>query len=324
MLWPLTLGALTFFLIGAAFLSATLGRQQERRARYMSALSKTGFQEDSKGSAKQRTDVSRRLKEASKDKKEEDKKGKKVTLRHLLQQAGYYETPLSRYWLYTTVFSALVGLMIFPLPWPNLAKIFVMITAFFGLPKMYLKRKADRRQRKFLEEFADALDAMVRLLQAGMPMSEAIAMGSREFTGPLKEEMTRVYEDQKLGTPIGEAALGMARRVPLTEAHMFATALQIQSETGSSLSEVLTNLSGVIRARFRLKRKVKALSSEAKSSAAIIGCMPVLVSLGLYLIRPEYMGILFSSPTGKIMVTGCIVWMGFGVLMMRQMINFKV
>jgi tight adherence protein B len=155
-------------------------------------------------------------------------------------------------------------------------------------------------------------------------MSEAIAMASREFTGPLREEMTRIYENQKIGIPLGEAALQTARRVPLTEVHMFATALQIQSETGSSLSEVLTNLSNVIRARYRLKRKVRALSSEAKSSAASIAALPVLVTLGLYAARPEYISILFVLPKGKVMLAGACVWMSFGVLMMRQMINFRV
>ncbi len=192
------------------------------------------------------------------------------------------------------------------------------------MPKFFLKWKAKRRQKKFLKEFADALDAMARLLQAGMPMSEAIAMTSREFEGPLKEEMLRIYDNQKIGVSIGEAALMMARRVPLPEVHMFATALQIQSETGSSLSEVLYNLSNVIRSRFRLRRKVQALSSEAKSSAAIIGCLPLLVMLALYLARPEYIGLLFTKPTGKIMLWGSSIWMSFGVLMMRQMINFRI
>jgi len=116
----------------------------------------------------------------------------------------------------------------------------------------------------------------------------------------------------------------MAQRIPLTEVQMFAAALQIQSETGSSLSEVLSNLSGVIRSRFRLRRKVRALSSEARSSAAIIAALPVLVALGLYATRPEYIGILFIVPKGKFLIAGAGIWMSFGVLIMRQMINFRI
>jgi len=149
-------------------------------------------------------------------------------------------------------------------------------------------------------------------------------MVSREFTGPLGEEMMYIYEDQKVGIPMGEAAIRAAKRMPLTEMQMFATAIQIQSETGSSLSEVLSNLATVIRARFRLKRKVKALSSEAKASASIIGCLPLLVAGGLYLVNPEYISLLFTTKKGHMLMTGASIWMSFGVLMMKQMINFKI
>ena len=195
---------------------------------------------------------------------------------------------------------------------------------FFGAAEILPEMESRPPPEKFLEEFPDALDASVRLLQAGMPVSEAIAMASREFTGPLKEEMTRIYENQKIGVPLGQAALETAHRVPLTEVYMFATALQIQSETGSSLREVLSNLSTIIRARFRLKRKVKALSSEAKASAAIIASLPLLVTLGLKFANPEYISLLYTTPKGKFLATCAIGWMSCGVLIMRQMINFKI
>jgi tight adherence protein B len=214
--------------------------------------------------------------------------------------------------------------LVLPTSWPLIAKVFVTFTGFLGVPRLFIKWKAYRRQKKFIAEFADALDGMVRLLQAGMPMSEAIAMGSREFSGPIKEEMLRVHDNQRVGVPLGEAALIMAQRIPLPEVHMFAAALQIQSETGSSLSEVLSNLAAVIRSRFRLRRKVKALSSEAMSSAAIIAALPIVVTLGLYFVRPEYVGILFTLPKGKILLTAAGVWMSLGMLMMRQMINFRI
>jgi tight adherence protein B len=196
--------------------------------------------------------------------------------------------------------------------------------AGFGLPRWILKKMATSRQTEFLKEFPDALDASVRLLQAGMPISEAVAMVSREFEGPLRDEMQRMYENQKVGVSLGGAALEMAQRVPLPEVHMFATALQIQSETGSSLSEVLGNLSAVIRSRFRLKRKIKALSSEAKASAAIIGSLPPLVALGLYFANRKYIMILFDTHSGNVTVGCALFWMLCGILVMKQMINFKI
>jgi len=326
MVWPITIAIIGVFLMGALFLSIAVGQKQQRRDRYLSVIASARGEnvrgdDSNKMMAKQRADLARKLKEASDD--EKGKKKDRASIRELMQQAGI-EAPVFRYWIGATLFTGFVGALLMLTSWPMIAKIFILITAFFGLPKWFLKKKAASRQKKFLKEFADALDAMARLLQAGMPMSEAIAMTSREFQGPLKEEMLRVYDNQRIGVSIGEAALMMARRVPIPEVHMFATALQIQSETGSSLSEVLYNLSNVIRSRFRLRRKVQALSSEAKSSAAIIGCLPVLVMLALWLARPEYIGLLFSKPTGHWMLGGSFFWMSIGVLMMRQMINFRI
>jgi len=306
--------------------SAVLSGQQKKRSRYMAVIARDGSissGDDKDKLAKQRADnIARKLKAAGQD--EAKKKDKdKTSLRDLMMQAGY-EAPMSRYWMFSLLFAVVVFVFLKMTSWPSIAVFFVTFTAFAGVPKLFLKWKAARRQRKFLENFADALDASVRLLQAGMPITEAVAMVSREFEGPVRDEMMRIYENQKVGVPLGEAALQMARRIPLPEVHMFATALQIQSETGSSLSEVLSNLSAVIRARFRLKRKIKALSSEAKASAAIIAALPILVSLGLYLVNEPYISLLFTLPKGKLLLSGAIFWMCCGILIMRQMINFRV
>jgi tight adherence protein B len=321
---PVIIGLLVVLLVLGGVASMVISNRQQRRERFMSVIarSKAGSGDgNDKSLAKQRADIAKKLKESNDESQE--KKKDKTSLRQLLQQAGL-ETPVSRFWMYSAGFAFFVWVVLMLLHWAPIAKFFAVFTAFLGMPKLFIKFKAKRRQKKFLKEFADALDGMARLLQAGMPMSEAIVMTSREYEGPLKEEMIRIYENQKIGVPIGEAALMTARRVPLPEVHMFATALQIQSETGSSLSEVLQGLSAVIRARFRLRRKVQALSSEAKSSAAIIGCLPLVVMLGLWAVRPEYIGLLFTVKKGKVLLYGCATWMSFGILMMRQMINFRI
>ena len=310
-----------------SFIAVIMGRKQERRDRYLNVIAhgrSGGLREESKDkqAAKQRAEIARKLKEAG-DQQAEKKKDS-TSIRELMIQAGI-ESPISRYWIGSVIFAAIFWALISALTsWPQIAVVLVTFTAFLGMPRFFLKWKAARRQKKFLEQFADALDASVRLLQAGMPISEAIAMVSREFDGPLREEMQRIYDNQKIGVPLGAAALETAKRIPLTEVHMFATALQIQSETGSSLSEVLSNLSAVIRARFRLKRKIKALSSEAKASAGIIAALPILVTLGLYGVNPEYIGILFETKKGNIALGGAIFWMLCGVFIMKAMINFKV
>jgi len=326
MVWPVTIGIIAIFLALAAVVSSIIAKKQGQRSRYLSVISYTNSahaQEAGvdKNLVKQHADIAKKLKEASTENQE--KKKDKTSIRQLLQMAGI-DAPVSKYWAASAIFAGLIWALILLTSWPMIARIFVVFTAFLGVPKLFLKWKAARRQKKFIADFADALDGMVRLLQAGMPMSEAIAMGSREFTGPIREEMLRIYDNQKIGIPLGEAASLMAQRIPLAEVHMFAAALQIQSETGSSLSEVLSNLSNVIRSRFRLRRKIKALSSEALSSASIIGALPLLVTLGLYLVRPEYIGILFTHPKGKLLLVGAGTWMSFGMLVMRQMINFRI
>lgn len=324
--WVILIAIVLLIMTGGTIAAVFFGQKQEKRDRYLSVImrSKGGSSKEDgkdKNLAKQRADISKKLKEAG---DEAGKKKSKTSLKELMQQAGI-EAPTSHYWIGSVILAVVVFLAAtFLTSWPPIAVVFVTITAFLGMPKFFLKWKAGKRQMKFLEEFPDALDASVRLLQAGMPIAEAIAMVSREFTGPLKEEMIRIYENQKIGTPLGQAALETAKRVPLTEVHMFATALQIQSETGSSLSEVLSNLSAVIRARFRLKRKVKALSSEAKSSAAIIAALPILVTTGLYFANEKYISILFDTAKGNFWLGVAVGWMSIGVLIMRAMINFKV
>ena len=259
----------------AGLLAHRVGEKQKNRQRALYVMTRDkNFTAGDKQAGGGRADIAKKLKQASDEAVNATKKDK-TTIRELIFQAGM-TTSLTRYWIYSAMLAAMVWFLLdVGTKWPKIAVLMLTLTAFLGIPKLFLKWRASKRQKKFLEDFPDALDAAVRLLQAGMPITEAIAMAAREFTGPLREEMQRIYDNQKIGLPLGQAALETAKSVPLTEVHMFATALQIQSETGSSLSEVLSNLSAVIRARFRLKRKVQALSSEAKASAAIIACRRV-------------------------------------------------
>ncbi len=248
---------------------------------------------------------------------------KRYSLRDWIQQAGF-TTSLGRYWTYACLTALVVVALCLLFHRGPIVTFLFGLTGLLGLPKLYLKFKAYRRQKKLLEEFPDALDAMVRLLKAGMPVTEAIAMAAREYTGPISFEMAYLYDQQKIGVSLADAAERCAVRVPIPEMQMFSTALAIQSETGASLSEVLTNLSHVIRARFKLKRKVTALSSEARISAMIIGSLPIMVGLLLKTVNPKYMSLLFEDRTGHILLWGCGLWMCIGVLVMRQMINFRV
>ncbi len=246
-----------------------------------------------------------------------------TSIKYLWIQAGL-ETSHMRFWLWSCASCALFFAIAKMFSLSPLVTILWLITGFFGFPRYILKRKVRNRQGKFLEEFADCLEGMIRLLKSGMPISEAIAMTSREYTGPIGQEMTKVYEAQRVGDTLPEAVAKMAFRVPMAEVKMFSTAITIQTQTGASLSDILQNLSNVIRQRFRLKRKVISLSAEAKISAGIIGSLPLVVIGSMYLLNYDYIALLWTTSTGKMLMYGSIGWMSLGVLMMKGMINFKV
>jgi tight adherence protein B len=265
--------------------------------------------------------LARKLKERSDADGEEEKK--KKSLSTSLMQANL-DISVRQFWLFSFVFAVVLTLLVYLSGKSLFVVVMTAIIGFFGIPKLFLRHLIKRRQKKFLTDLADSLEAMTRLLRAGMPVSEAIKMVAREFTGPIGEEMGRIFDQQKIGVSLPEAVADCAKRVPLPEVQMFATAVTIQAQTGSSLSEILEGLAKVIRARFRLRRKVQALSSEAKSSALIIGALPVFVASAMYFINPDYISILFIDRTGKFMLGLAVFWMFIGAMVMRQMINFRV
>ena len=300
-----------------------LNIQKNRRKRFLKVIQ---GKHENKGKGRKtitqdqrRAEIAKKLKETSHT--EKAKEGS--VLPQLIVQTGLGIT-IKQYWIGSAVFAGLATFAVLLSGKSLLMVILTAIISFMGIPRLFLKIMAKKRQKKFLDDFADALDSMGRLLKSGMPVSEAVKMVAREFTGPVGEEMSRVYDEQKVGISLPDAVLNSARRMPLPEMQMFATAVAIQAQTGSSLSEVLVNLSSMIRARFRLKRKVNALSSEAKASAMIIGALPCLVAGGMYLINPDYIEVLFITTKGNVVLGAAIFWMMLGVIVMRQMINFKV
>ena len=205
---------------------------------------------------------------------------------------------------------------------PGFAAIAAGIVGALGLPNWYIGYKANQRQKKFLLEYPNALDVVVRGMKAGLPLNDCMMIISREAAEPVRSEFRQIVEATQLGMPLPEAVGKMYARIPLPEVNFLAIMLTIQGQSGGNLSEPLGNLSKVVRDRKKMKAKIDAMSMEAKASAGIIACLPVAVIILIYLSTPDYITLLFTERLGNIMLGGCAVLMLTGVLVMRKMINF--
>jgi tight adherence protein B len=162
----------------------------------------------------------------------------------------------------------------------------------------------------------------VRGLKAGLPLGDCMKIIAAEAQEPVTSEFRAVIEDQAMGMPVDEAVQRMPVRIPVAEASFFAIVITIQSRTGGSLAEALGNLSKVLRERKKMRAKIVAMSSEAKSSAGIIGALPVFVTGAIYFTTPDYIALLFTTSAGNIILAVSGFWMLMGILVMRKMINF--
>lgn len=252
------------------------------------------------------------------------KSKEKVSLRVRLQRAGLDTTPKT-FWIASgisgVVLAALV--MISTSPPPVIAAGIAGFVGALGLPRWVLGRMIKRRQKKFVEEFANAIDIIVRGVKSGLPLNECLGIISRESPSPIREEFTELVEQQRVGVTLGEGFERMIERMPLAEVKFFGIVIAIQQQAGGNLSEALGNLSGVLRDRKKLQAKVSALSAEAKASAGVLGSLPIIVMTMVYLTTPAYIAILWTSKTGQFLLIIAGVWMTMGILVMRKMINFK-
>lgn len=196
------------------------------------------------------------------------------------------------------------------------------VAAGFGVPRWVIGYLKSKREARFIEELPNAIDVIVRGVKAGLPVGDCIRIIANETQEPVKGEFRAISEAQAIGMSLGDAAAKMYERIPLAEANFFGIMLQIQQQAGGNLSEALGNLSRVLRERKKMMGKIKAMSMEAKASAAIIASLPIGVMFLVYLTSPGYIELLWTTPTGRILLAGSAMWMGMGVLVMRRMINF--
>jgi tight adherence protein B len=198
----------------------------------------------------------------------------------------------------------------------------VCFAAGFGFPRWMLHFLKKRRERKFLEAFADAVDVIVRGVKAGLPLGDCLRVIATDSQEPVKSEFRAITETQTIGMPLGEACTRLYESMPLPEANFFGIVVSIQQKAGGNLSEALGNLSRVLRDRKKMQAKIRAMSMEAKASAVIIGSLPPAVMLLVYITSPTYIELLWTTELGRLMLAACVTWMSIGVFVMKKMINF--
>jgi tight adherence protein B len=207
-------------------------------------------------------------------------------------------------------------------PFPLAALIGVI--AALGLPYFVVNRLIKKRVAKFNTRFPDAIDLLVRGLKSGLPVTETFQVVSQELPGPVGEEFKGVVERIRIGNTMEAALQESAEMLGTPEFQFFCITIAIQRETGGNLAETLANLSDVLRKRAQMKLKIRAMSSEAKASAYIVGALPFFVFGIVYSMNPEYLqGFFFEE---RLIITGLggLVWMSLGAFIMSRMISFEI
>ena len=307
---------------GSAFAFMGGDERSQRRvaavARPMAQL--RGVREQADAAQKRAKNIASQLKDIEKN---QARTKEKPTMRRRLEQAGFPNTKPRTYWIICGVLGLGVAagcLVMHQTPMVTGMAAFAM---GFGFPRWILSFLTNRRRRKFTSEFANAIDVIVRSVKSGLPTSEALRIVARESPDPVGSEFSRLIESAKVGVTLDQGLKRMYDSMPTSEVGFFSIVMTIQSRSGGNLSEALGNLAGVLRDRKRLEGKIRAMSSEAKASAMIIGSLPPGVMMLVYMTTPAYIKLLFTEKMGNLMLAGCVVWMSVGIFVMRKMINFK-
>lgn len=244
-------------------------------------------------------------------------------LRARLARTGH-TIGLGEYALMNALALAFLYLLFGFLGWSRVSAILVSIMLGLGLPHMVTGWMGARRIKKFLATFPEAIDTMCRGIRSGLPITESIAAVGREMPDPIGIEFQRISDGVRLGKTLEDAMWEVARRVDAPEFRFLIIAMAIQKETGGNLGETLGNLADLIRKRRQLRLKIKAMSSEAKASAMIIGSLPFVMFGLLMVVNSEYILVLFHSPKGRVLMGLGMFWMSVGWGTMLKMIHFEI
>jgi tight adherence protein B len=317
----LMLAGLTMVAVGGlfyAFVYPYLSGEMkaEKRQAAIRGDSPRRVNDSGKDAAQRRKQIADSLKEL-----EARDKHKRVTLEAKIAQAGLNWTK-PKFFIFSGALAVVVALVLLYVTTNLLYVLPGLVIGGFGIPNWILSFLRKRRIAKFINEFPNAVDVIIRGIKAGLPLGDCLRVIANEAQEPVKSEFRYIVEAQTMGLTSGEAVERLVERVPVAEANFFSIVIGIQQKAGGNLSEALGNLSRVLRDRKKMKQKIKAMSSEAKASAGIIGSLPFIVTFLVYLSSPKYIELLWTTSTGRMVLAISGFWMLLGVAMMRKMISF--
>lgn len=305
-----------------AFLEPLLSgeaRAEKRQKAFVNIEATRSRRSDRLNEASRRKQVADTLKELDLRQSNLDK----VTLEMRLVQAGL-SWRRRQFYVFSGFMALATALILYLISQNPLLALGGLVVGGFGLPNWVIGVLKKRRINKFLNEFPNAIDVIVRGIKSGLPLGDCLRIIAAEAAEPVRTEFRTIVETQTLGVPIADACAKLRERVPVPESNFFGIVIQIQSKSGGNLSEVLGNLSKILRDRKKMKGKIQAMSMEAKASAAIIGSLPFCVGGLVYISAPKYIMFLFTTTTGKVAMICGAFWMLMGILTMRKMINFEI
>jgi tight adherence protein B len=244
-------------------------------------------------------------------------------LRLRLEKTGRSWT-VGQYFLVSAGLIAVALLLLMMKGMPTLLAVFVSLFVGIGLPHIVISKLIKKRLAKFTARFPDAIELMVRGLRSGLPISETMGVVADEIPGPVSIEFRGVTDKMKIGRSMEAALQESADRLGTPEFQFFVISLAIQRETGGNLAETLSNLADVLRKRAQMKLKIKAMSSESKASAWIVGALPFIVFGLIWFINNNYVARFFTDERLIIAGLGGMVWMSLGVFIMSRMVNFEI
>jgi tight adherence protein B len=254
--------------------------------------------------------------------RQQTEKKQRPTLQRRISRAGLQLTPRTFWFLSGGLGLAAAAVCLFTRQ-PVIVTLLAPFGIAIGFPRWLLGFLTKRRQKKFTSEFANGIDVIVRSVKSGLPTNEALKIVAKEISEPVAGEFTKLCEGLKVGVTLEQGLKRMYENMPTPEVNFFGIVMTVQLKSGGNLSEALGNLSNVLRDRKRLQGKIKAMSSEAKASAMIIGALPPGVMAMVYFTTPAYIEPLFTTRVGNLMLAGCAIWMAMGVFIMKKMISFK-